>query len=213
MTREEKVKKLELIAKEVQKCQKCPLYKGTNKAVPGEGDPDAKVFFIGEGPGYNEDITGKPFVGRAGKFLDELIGIAGMRREEVFIGNVVKHRPPENRDPLPNEIEACAPWLDGQLEIIDPPFVVTLGRFSMTKFIYGASISKIHGVPRKVGKRIIMPMYHPAAGLRSPAVAEALKEDFKKLQNLVDGKIEFEGIESGLPPETVKKSNEQMSLL
>ena len=189
MTKEEK---LSVLNKQVANCQRCPLYKGANKAVPGAGNSNAEVMFLGEGPGYWEDQKGLPFVGQAGKLLDQLLNSINLSRKEVFIGNVLKHRPPNNRDPLPEEIEACAPFLDKQIEIIKPRIIVTLGRFSMNKFFPGEFISRIHGQARFVdfnGQRIIvMPMYHPAAGLRSVIIKKEIEKDFQKLKEFLERK-------------------------
>jgi len=186
----DKKQRLDEIAAKVMGCRKCPLFQNTTHGVPGEGDPDAKIMFIGEGPGFHEDQEGRPFVGQAGKLLDKLIESIGLKRTEVFIGNVVKHRPPGNRDPLPDEIEACKEYLDGQIKIIDPEIIVTLGRFSMNKFLPGEYISKTHGQARFVeifGKRcIVIPMYHPAAALRSSQVMEELKTDFMKIKKFLE---------------------------
>lgn len=171
---------LERIAEKIRTCKSCNLYKGTTQAVPGEGSGVAKVFFIGEGPGFYEDKTGRPFVGRAGQLLEQALKKIGLSREEVFIGNVVKHRPPENRDPLPSEITACNPWLEQQLAIIRPKVIVTLGRYSMNKFLPGSKISYVHGIPKKVNGQIILPMYHPAAALRSNSLLKTFEEDFLK---------------------------------
>src|SRR5689334_20780269 len=151
------------VAEEVRVCPLCDLCRTRTHAVPGSGNAQARVIFIGEGPGWNEDQQGLPFVGAAGKYLDELLGIAGLKRADVFITNVVKCRPPGNRDPLPDEISACAPFLQRQIDTIDPDVIVTLGRFSMAKWFPGERISRIHGQPKKDGKRLIVPMYHPAA--------------------------------------------------
>ncbi len=186
---------LEKLAEKIRTCTLCPLYKGATNAVPGEGPADAKIFFIGEGPGYYEDQSGRPFVGRAGKLLEETLGKIGLKRDEVFIGNVVKHRPPENRDPLPNEIAACKGWLDQQLAIINPKIVVTLGRFSLAKFLGNAKISYVHGHPQKVGNYVVLPMYHPAAALRSGALLREFEQDFIKNQELLknpDQELEIE---------------------
>ena len=156
---------LEQVAAQVRVCTKCDLYKGTKNGVPGEGDPHAEVMLIGEAPGFNEDRLGRPFVGPAGGFLDELLGIAGLKRPDVFIANVVKHRPPDNRDPLPEEIAACADYLTHQIAAIDPKVIVTLGRYSMARFFPGATISKIHGQFKLVDNRVVVAMYHPAAAL------------------------------------------------
>jgi DNA polymerase len=138
-------------------------------------------MLIGEGPGWHEDQQGRPFVGNSGKFLNELLGAAGLNREDVFITNVVKCRPPGNRDPLPDEIEACSGYLDRQIDAIDPDVIVTLGRFSMSRWFPGERISRIHGQPKKDGRRLIVPMYHPAAALHQGALRGAITDDFTKL--------------------------------
>jgi uracil-DNA glycosylase len=167
---------LEEIAAEVRVCTKCRLHQTRTKAVPGEGDPDTEVIFVGEGPGFNEDRQGRPFIGRAGDLLVKLLASIGWRREDVFITNVVKCRPPDNRDPQPDEIAACAPYLRRQLEVLDPAVVVTLGRFSMGTFMPGARISQVHGTVRPVdpatgaSSALVFAMYHPAAALRTPAI-------------------------------------------
>lgn len=172
---------LRQIASEVVVCPLCELARTRTKAVPGEGDPNARVMLIGEGPGWNEDQQGRPFVGAAGKFLGELLAVAGLQREDVFITNVVKCRPPGNRDPMPDEIAACAPYLDRQITAINPDVVVTLGRFSMARWFPGERISKIHGQPKQEGHRLIVPMYHPAAALHQPPLKGAILDDFAKL--------------------------------
>ncbi len=182
---------LEGLALKIRTCNLCPLYKGTTNAVPGEGDPNAKLFFIGEGPGYYEDQSGRPFVGRAGKLLEQTLNKVGLKREEVFIGNVVKHRPVENRDPLPAEILACKGWLEQQLAIIRPKVVVTLGRFSMAHFLKNVTISQVHGQPRKVADYIVLPMYHPAAALRGNTMLAAFETDFLKNKELLDNPEAF----------------------
>jgi uracil-DNA glycosylase family 4 len=201
----EKKEELQKIAQEVEKCQQCSLYKRANRSVPGEGNPEARLMFIGEGPGYYEDQKGIPFCGAAGKLLDELLDSIKLDRKEVFIGNVIKHRPPDNRDPLPIEIEACRQWLDKQIKIIQPEIIVTLGRFSMAKFLPEAKISRIHGQPQTVefqGRKVtIMPMYHPAAGLRRGEVLEDLRKDFLRLGELLKS-----------PPQP-EPSREQLSLV
>jgi uracil-DNA glycosylase len=173
------------LAQLIQRCPDCRLCETRTQAVPGEGPEDARIMFIGEGPGFNEDRTGRPFVGAAGKFLDQLLGTAGLRREQVFIGNVVKCRPPNNRDPMPDEIEACRKWLDRQIEIIDPEVIVTLGRHSMNKFVPGATISRIHGVPREVDGRTVVPMFHPAAALHQERYRSLIVADFEKLPQIL----------------------------
>ena len=166
-------------------CQKCDLAKTRTRAVPGEGNPNADIVFIGEGPGYNEDQQARPFIGAAGKFLDELLASIKLRRSDVFICNVVKCRPPGNRDPLPVEIETCKPWLDQQIEVINPRVIVTLGRFSMTRYFPGQTISKIHGQPRKIGDVTIVPMYHPAAALHQGNLRKTIEYDFSKLPGVL----------------------------
>ncbi len=172
---------LEQVAAEASVCTKCNLCKTRTKAVPGEGNPNAAILLIGEGPGYHEDKQGRPFVGAAGQFLDELLQHAGVKRSDVFITNVVKCRPPDNRDPLPEEIAACAPYLDRQIAAINPTVIVTLGRYSMQKFFPGAGISSIHGKARKVKDRVVIPMFHPAAGLHKKELRPTIVEDFKKV--------------------------------
>jgi uracil-DNA glycosylase len=167
---------LEAIAAEVRVCTKCRLHETRTRAVPGEGDPETEVVFVGEGPGFNEDREGRPFIGRAGDLLVKLLASIGWRRGDVFITNVVKCRPPDNRDPGPDEIAACAPYLRRQLEVLDPAVIVTLGRFSMGTFMPGARISQAHGTIRPVdpatgaSSAFVFAMYHPAAALRTPAI-------------------------------------------
>jgi DNA polymerase len=169
------------LAQLIQRCPDCRLCETRTQAVPGEGPEDARIMFIGEAPGFNEDKQGRPFVGAAGKFLDQLLGVAGLSRQTVYITNVVKCRPPNNRDPMPDEIEACRKWLDRQIELIQPEVIVTLGRFSMNRFIPGASISRIHGDPRVVDGITVVPMFHPAAALHQERYRSLIVEDFKKL--------------------------------
>ena len=171
---------LSRLVKKIEDCKRCNLWKGATQAVPGEGDSDAKVVFVGEGPGFHEDRLGQPFVGQAGKLLDKLLSSIQISRSQVFIGNLVKHRPPENRDPAPSEIAACKVWLDQQLEIINPKIVVTLGRHSLAKFLPTSKISQVHGKALRVNRQVVIPMYHPAAALRSRDVLVNLEEDFRK---------------------------------
>ena len=174
---------LEVIAAEVTACTRCRLHSGRTKAVPGEGHSDTEVVFVGEGPGMNEDRAGRPFVGRAGDLLVRMLGTVSWKRDEVFITNVVKCRPPDNRDPEPDEIEACLPYLQRQLAVIDPPLIVTLGRHSMARFIPGAKISQIHGTSHPVdpatgaSSAMVYAMYHPAAALRSSDVERQSFDD------------------------------------
>ena len=180
---------LKEVAAEVSTCAMCDLCKSRTRAVPGEGNPQAKILFIGEGPGFHEDKQGRPFVGPSGQLLQELLKSINLKREDVFITNVVKCRPPENRDPLPSEIDACNDYLDRQIAAIQPLVIVTLGRHSMAKFFSGEKISAIHGRPRIVGGQgepkkdgyICIPMFHPAAALRTESYKIALREDFKKI--------------------------------
>src|SRR5260221_4235107 len=171
---------LEAIAAQVRVCTKCPLYLGTKNGVPGEGSPEAEVMFIGEGPGYHEDRQGRPFVGPAGAFLNELLASIGLDRSSVFITNVVKHRTPENRDPLPEEIDACADYLQRQIEAINPKVIVTLGRYSMALFFPTAKISQIHGQAKVIDGRLVVAMYHPAAALHQAALKQTVVDDFKR---------------------------------
>ncbi|MEW5991708.1 MAG: uracil-DNA glycosylase [Chloroflexota bacterium] len=183
MTSAERAHALEAIAAEVRACTRCRLHAGRTRAVPGEGHPDTEVVFVGEGPGLNEDRQGRPFVGRAGDLLVRFLATIGWRREEVFITNIVKCRPPENRDPEPDEIAACLPYLQRQLQVLDPALVVTLGRHSMARFIPGARISQAHGtlqpVDPETGAATAMAyaMFHPAAALRSPDVERHSYDD------------------------------------
>ncbi len=187
MTPDERRQALEVIATEVAGCTLCPLAVTRTKAVPGEGHSETEVVFVGEGPGYNEDQEGRPFVGAAGGLLNELLKAIGWKREEVFITNVVKCRPPGNRDPEPNEIAACAPYLKRQLEVLDPAVVVTLGRHSLGTFIPGARISDTHGTQHPVdpatGARdaTAYAMYHPAAALRQYSLRQTMLEDMCRL--------------------------------
>jgi DNA polymerase len=172
---------LDEVAAEVSTCTKCDICKGRTKAVPGEGNQHARIMFIGEGPGYHEDTQGRPFVGPAGQFLVELLSSINLKRTDVFITNVVKCRPPGNRDPLPAEINACNDYLERQIAAIDPQVIVTLGRFSMAKFFGGEKISFIHGRARKIDGRICIAMYHPAAGLHQQSLKDTIRSDFKKI--------------------------------
>jgi DNA polymerase len=176
--------------REVRKCERCPLHSTRTQAVFGAGNANADLMFVGEAPGAQEDLQGIPFVGRAGKLLDELLAENGLARDDVFIANVLKSRPPANRDPQPDEIAACEPYLLRQVELIEPTVICTLGNFS-TKLLTGSQtgISRVHGVPQihQLGRRTvqIFPIYHPAAGLRTPSVKELLREDFRKLPALL----------------------------
>ena len=165
----------------VRGCTDCPLYQGRTNAVPGDGSPSSEIMFVGEGPGYYEDVQGLPFVGQAGQLLNELLAEIGLKREEVYITNVVKCRPPKNRDPQPDEIGECSKYLDRQIELIDPKVIVTLGRYSMGRFFPGQRISRIHGEARLADGRMVVPMYHPAAALHQPSLRRTLSDDFAKI--------------------------------
>ena len=201
------------IAAEVNVCTRCKLHQGTIRAVPGEGPADAKIMFIGEAPGFNEDRQGRPFVGAAGQFLEELLALAGLRRRDVFIANVVKHRPPNNRDPEPDEIAACGVFLERQIAAIDPLVIVTLGRFSMAKWFPGERITRIHGQPRWVGGRLIVPMMHPAAALHQPQNRPLIEADFQRLPEFL-AQAEREVAKYAPPPpaEPEEPGLEQLSM-
>jgi DNA polymerase len=172
---------LKALAAEIRACTRCPLYKGARQAVPGDGSAEAGILFLGEAPGYNEDVQGRPFVGAAGQLLDQLLAGIGLDRTKVFITNVVRHRPPENRDPLPDEIAACDVWFRAHVEALRPKVVVTLGRFAMYKFLPGESITRIHGRARRVADMTVFPMFHPAAALHQPTLRAELEKDFQTL--------------------------------
>ena len=174
------------ISQQVSSCEKCKLHFSRKRAVPGEGPANSEVLFIGEGPGFYENEQGRPFVGQAGKFLDELLATAGYDRGSVFITNVVKCRPPENRDPELDELTACSVYLDRQIETIDPHVIVTLGRISMAKFLPAARISSVHGHAFKVNGRLVVPMYHPAAALHQPSLKTTLIADFAALMKVIE---------------------------
>ena len=174
------------VAKEVSVCKKCALYHSRKNAVPGEGPADSEIMFIGEGPGFNENEQGRPFVGAAGTFLNELLAEAGLKRADVWIGNVVKCRPPANRDPMPEELAACNEYLERQIAAINPKIIITLGRFSMGKFMPGAKISSVHGQMRRVGDRFVIAMFHPAAALHQAALKPAILKDFGELPKLLE---------------------------
>src|SRR4030042_3582177 len=189
-------KTLQSLARQIEICHKCDLYKSANHAVAGEGSASAKIIFIGEAPGFNEDIQGRPFVGNAGKYLDLLISKIGLKRGDVFITNVIKHRPPENRDPTLLEIAACNGWLDEQLLVISPKIVVTLGKWSLGRFLPSKKISEVHGKPIRTKEIIVIPMYHPAAALRSNKISSELEEDFLKNKELLQNPDQADNAES-----------------
>lgn len=174
----------EELAERVKACTDCRLSQGRNLAVPGEGK-DGSILFVGEGPGWHEDQMGRPFVGPAGKFLEELLGSIGLKREEVFITNMVKCRPPGNRDPLPDEIETCRKYLDRQIELLRPRAIVSLGRHSLARFFPGKTISQVHGSWRKEDSTIYFAMYHPAAALHQGSLRKVIQEDILKLPHAI----------------------------
>lgn len=181
---------LQQIAQEVKTCKGCALHAERTLSVPGEGPDNPEIMLIGEGPGANEDAQGRPFVGNSGKFLSELLAQAGLQRSEVWIGNVVKCRPPANRDPLPEELLACSAFLDRQIAVINPKIIITLGRFSMSKFMPGVKISQVHGQMRRIHiagqpDRFVIAMFHPAAALHQPALKSTILADFAKLPQLL----------------------------
>jgi uracil-DNA glycosylase len=189
------------IAARVSTCPDCDLCRSRARAVPGEGPADAKIMFIGEGPGWHENQQGRPFVGPAGQFLNELLASIGLKREDVFITNVVKCRPPGNRDPLPDEIAACSKYLDRQLELIKPRMIVTLGRYSMARFFPNARISQIHGQARKENGVIYFPMYHPAAALHQASLRATVEADMLKIPALLADMERVEEQSTAPPPQ------------
>jgi len=170
---------------EIARCRLCEIAKYRTKAVPGEGPEDAEIMFVGEAPGWHEDQQGRPFVGPAGQYLGQLLASIGLRREQVYIANVIKCRPTANRDPLPTEIQNCRKWLERQIEIIRPKMIVTLGRYSMAMFFPGKSISKIHGTAQKRDNVIYYAMYHPAAALHQQSLRQAIEADMLKIPALL----------------------------
>jgi uracil-DNA glycosylase family 4 len=173
------------IDRQVAICTRCDLHFSRKKAVPGEGPAHAEVMLIGEGPGFYENEQGRPFVGAAGKYLDELLEKGGVKRSEVFITNVVKCRPPGNRDPQPEELGACSDYLERQIEAINPRVIITLGRFSMAKFLPNVRISDVHGQPIWSHSRLVVPMYHPAAALHQPSLKVSVERDFARLSEFI----------------------------
>ena len=189
----------------IKSCTLCSLSEKRTQAVPGEGSRDADIMFIGEGPGFYEDRDGRPFIGPAGQFLDELLASAGLRRESVYITNMVKCRPPNNRDPLPGEVDACRPYLNSQIDMISPRVIVTLGRHSFSKFFPGQTLTKARGQPRRWRNMTVYPMYHPAAALHNPRLRPVIVEDFGRLPSLVESARQ-------MPQEQEGASARQLSL-
>jgi DNA polymerase len=193
-------KELENVAQEVAQCTKCDLQYSRKNAVPGEGPSDAELLFIGEGPGFHENEQGRPFVGAAGRFLDELLTSINLKRSEVFITNVVKCRPPGNRDPQTEELAACSNYLDRQIHALNPKVIVTLGRFSMARFLPNAKISSVHGQGMRIRGRLVVAMYHPAAALHQHSLKKTIEADFSRLPVIID--------QAGQMPEYQEPQNE-----
>jgi uracil-DNA glycosylase len=195
MTKSEKLSQLNTL---MSLCNNCSLRKGCSQVVPGDGNPEAEIMFIGEAPGKKEDEMGKPFVGAAGKFLDEMLATINLKRENVYIANVCKCRPPENRDPLPEEVATCWPWLEKQIEIINPKLIITLGRHSLGRFFPLMKISEVHGKAFRrefpnlgnkglpAGRRVFYALYHPAAALYNGSMRETLLKDFKRIPKVLE---------------------------
>lgn len=181
-----KAQQLEEIRKAAEGCKKCELCKGRTNIVPGDGSFEAEIMFVGEAPGKTEDEQGKPFVGAAGKILSSLLESIGLRREDVYITNVVKCRPPMNRDPLPEEVACCSDYLSKEVEIIRPKIIVLLGRHAMERFLPGLKISKDHGQPKRRGGQVYYPVYHPAATIYHQALRADLEADFKKIPRIIE---------------------------
>lgn len=187
MTREEKLAELEKIAAEIREFKGLEIARLATNAVPGEGNPEAEVLFVGEAPGKDEDLQGRPFVGRSGKLLTEMIESVGWQRSDVFITNVVKYRPPNNRDPNPEEVRACADWLTRQVAAIQPKVIALLGRHSLNRFLPGLKISEVHGQAKRTKDGLVyVPLYHPAVALYNPPQKAELAADFAKLPGILD---------------------------
>lgn len=199
MTPSEREHQAEDLYARVRSCQLCPLAVTRTNTVPGEGPLSSEVLFIGEAPGMNEDKQGRPFVGAAGKFLDECLATAGVSRETAYICNVLKCRPPANRDPLPEEIEACSDYLTEQIELVSPLVIVTLGRYSMARFFPQHTIGKVHGRWKEIDGRFYVPMYHPAAALHQGSLRETILEDFRRLPRVLE-----RARAEALPPDPVE---------
>jgi len=193
---------LKQVADEVSGCIKCALQYSRKLAVPGEGSARAEIMFIGEGPGFHENEQGRPFVGAAGKYLDELLTNVKMKRSDVFITNVVKCRPPGNRDPMPEELTSCSGYLERQILAINPKAIVTLGRYSMAHFLPNAKISNMHGQAVKVKGRLVIAMYHPAAALHQQSLKSTIEQDFSRLPDLI--------AQAARMPENMEKESEEI---
>jgi uracil-DNA glycosylase len=202
---------LEQLAAEVSACRKCPLGGSRKNAVPGEGPANSRIMFIGEGPGFHEDLQGRPFVGTSGQYLEELLAGIKLTRHQVYIANVIKCRPPGNRDPEPSELAACREYLDRQIALIRPSVIVTLGRYSMERYFPGQSISRIHGRPKRVGDVYYLPMFHPAAALRNPAWRQEMDTDMARIPALL-AEINAARAQSAQQAEDEGDNFEQLSL-
>ncbi len=198
------------LVQRISTCEKCSLSQGRNKSVPGDGSLDADIMFVGEGPGFHEDRQGLPFVGPAGNLLNEMLSSIGLARQDVYITNMVKCRPPNNRDPFPAEIRSCSPYLDAQIGLIQPKVIVTLGRYSFAKFFPNESISRARGRPRNWQGLVIYPMYHPAAALHNPGLRPAIQRDFSTLPKLIREVAERQA--TGEMPEAEQESVQQLSM-
>jgi DNA polymerase len=210
---EERARLLGELNAQVHACRQCPLGSQRTRAVPGEGKLDAEIMLIGEAPGYYEDQQGRPFVGAAGQFLEQLLASIGLKRGDVFIANVIKCRPPQNRDPLPEEIGACSGWLDKQVDLIRPKVIVTLGRYSLARFLPGTPIGRVHGQPRKVNGQWVVPMYHPAAALHQGSLRKTIEDDFRRIPEYLEvARKEARSAPERLPSSPVEPQAKQMSL-
>lgn len=207
MTAEDELKR---IAQEVTSCTKCALHHSRKNGVPGEGPANSDIMFIGEGPGFHENEQGRPFVGAAGKFLEELLASINLKRADVYITNVVKCRPPGNRDPQPEELSACNNYLERQIQAINPKVIVTLGRFSMARFLPNAKISNVHGQAMKVRGRLVVAMYHPAAALHQRSLKATIESDFARLPDLISAASQMPEYKEEPPAEN--KEPKQLSL-
>jgi DNA polymerase len=185
MLEQDRATALGKIAAEISTCTLCRLHESRTRTVPGAGNPNAEILFIGEGPGFYEDKQGLPFVGKSGDYLNRMLALISLDRATVFITNVVKCRPPENRDPLPDEIGTCKPYLDNQIALIDPLVIVTLGRFSMARYFPNGKITQIHGKPKYENGRAYYPLFHPAAVLRNPTMEPQMEADFRRLPEVI----------------------------
>jgi DNA polymerase len=209
---DERAEALGKIAAVIRTCQLCDLWKNRTKAVPGAGDIHADILFVGEGPGFNEDKQGLPFVGRSGSYLETLLKLLDLKRDDVFITNVVKCRPPENRDPLPIEISTCKPYLDQQIALIDPLMIVTLGRYSMARYFPNGKITRIHGQPKFEGGRAYYPLFHPAAVLRNPGLQAEMEGDFRRIPEILDKVRQLRDAGKKPPPPADEPPPTQLSL-